>query len=111
MKKKTNYSYLIMILVTIISFQNILATGILYVRPRFSSQQYEKMWIKSIDVEVDLQDQIAVTKVDQIFYNEMDQSVEAIYIFPLPENAMMTKLVYWLTENGTRRRFVKNKMR
>ena len=100
MKEKTNYNYLIMILATIISFQNILATGILYVRPRFSSQQYEKMWIKSIDVEVDLQDQIAVTKVDQIFYNEMNQSVEAIYIFPLPENAMMTKLVYWF--NGER---------
>jgi Ca-activated chloride channel homolog len=95
MKTKNYIGYLTLLLLLIMSFQNIFATGVLYVRPRFSSQEYEKMWIKSIDVEVNIQDQIAVTKVDQIFYNEMDQSVEAIYLFPLPENAMMTKLVYW----------------
>ncbi|VAX22032.1 hypothetical protein MNBD_IGNAVI01-873 [hydrothermal vent metagenome] len=100
MRTKIYINTLIVLLLLIFSFQNIFATGVLYVRPRFSSQEYEKMWIKSIDVKVNIQDQVAVTKVDQIFYNEMDQSVEAIYIFPLPENAMMTKLVYWF--NGER---------
>ena len=71
------------------------ATGALFVRPRFSTQQYEKMWIKTINVDVNIQDQVAVTHVDQIFFNEMNTSVEAIYMFPLPENAMITKLVYW----------------
>ncbi|MBU0473960.1 MAG: VWA domain-containing protein [Bacteroidetes bacterium] len=100
MKTKNYIGYFTLLMLIILSFQNIFATGVLYVRPRFSTQQYEKMWIKSIDVDVNIQDQIAVTKVDQIFYNEMDQSVEAIYLFPLPENAMMTKLVYWF--NGER---------
>ena len=76
------------------------ATGVLYVRPRFSQQQYEKMWIKTIDVDVNIQDQVAETKVDQIFVNELNASAEAIYIFPLPKNAMITKLVYWF--NGQR---------
>jgi uncharacterized protein YegL len=71
------------------------AVGALYVRPRFSTTQYQKMAIKSVDVKVSLQDQVSVTTVDQVFYNEMNSSVEAIYIFPLPENAMITKLVYW----------------
>ena len=100
MKTKLHIGYFTVLLLMIISSQDMFGTGVLYVRPRFSSQQYQKMWIKSIDVEVNLQDQIAVTKVDQIFFNEMDQSVEAIYMFPLPENAMMTKLVYWF--NGER---------
>jgi Ca-activated chloride channel family protein len=100
MKTKIYIFAIISALLTVLSFRSTLATGVLYVRPRFSSMEYEKMWIKSIDVDVNIQDQIAVTKVDQIFYNEMNTSVEAIYIFPLPENAMMTKLVYWF--NGER---------
>ncbi|MCB9208852.1 MAG: VWA domain-containing protein [Ignavibacteriales bacterium] len=91
----------IILSIIIFSFcQNIFSTGALYVRPRFSTQQYEKMWIKTIDVNVDIQDQVAETHVDQIFYNEMNTSVEAIYLFPLPENAMITSMVYWF--NGQR---------
>jgi Ca-activated chloride channel family protein len=80
--------------------QEVFAVGALYVRPRWSTQPYEKMWIKTVDVTVDIQDQVAETHVDQVFYNEMNTSVEAIYLFPLPENAMITELVYWF--NGQR---------
>ncbi len=100
MKTKIYKVTFISVLLILLMSQNINATGVLYVRPRFSTQEYEKMSIKSIDVDVNIQDQVAVTKVDQIFFNEMNNSVEAIYIFPLPENAMMTKLVYWF--NGQR---------
>jgi Ca-activated chloride channel family protein len=77
-----------------------MATGILYVRPRGSNSQYQKVWIKSIDVKVNIQYQVAETHIDQVFFNELNQSSEAIYIYPLPENAMVTELVYWL--NGER---------
>ncbi len=76
------------------------AVGALFARPRFSSQEYQKMWIKKIDATVNIREQIAVTHVDQTFHNEMNTSVEAIYIFPLPENATMAELVYWV--NGQR---------
>ncbi len=33
--------------------------------------------------------------VDQPFRNEKDASAEAVYIFPLLENAMIAELVYW----------------
>lgn len=81
-------------------FQNIFSTGALYVRPRWSSQDYQKMWIKSLDVDIDINDQVAETYVDQTFYNELDQSVEAVFIFPLPKNAMVTNMAYWV--NGER---------
>ncbi|MEJ2545348.1 MAG: VIT domain-containing protein [Calditrichaceae bacterium] len=80
--------------------EQLYALGTLFSRPRWSNEEYNKMWIKSVAVDIDIQDQIAVTHVDQIFFNEMTTSVEAIYIFPLPENAMITELVYWV--NGER---------
>ena len=86
---------LILIVFAALLTQELFAVGALYVRPRGSSQQYEKMWIKTVDVNVNIQDQVAVTKVDQIFFNEMNTSVEAVYLFPLPENAMITELNYW----------------
>jgi len=95
----TTMKFSLIILLCLFTVQ-IFATGTLYVRPRGSSSAYEKMWIKTIDVDIDIQDQVAVTHVDQIFYNEMNTSVEAIYMFPLPENAMITSLVYWF--NGDR---------
>lgn len=79
---------------------SIQAVGVLYSRPRFSDQQYKKMWIKTLDASVDIQEQIAVTRVDQVFYNEMNTSVEAVFIFPLPQDAMVSELVYWV--NGKR---------
>ena len=87
------FSFTILVLGMI---ENLNATGVLYVRPRFSSTAYEKVWIKSIDVQVNIQDQVAETHVDQVFKNELSQSAEAIYIFPLPENAMISELVYWV---------------
>jgi Ca-activated chloride channel family protein len=78
----------------------LLAVGVLFSRPRFSDQEFQKMWIKKVETTVEIQDQIAVTHVDQVFFNEMNTSVEAVYVFPLPENAMITELVYWF--NGQR---------
>jgi Ca-activated chloride channel family protein len=101
MKKFTRFKRFLILSVFFLLFVNdVTGTGILYVRPRFSSSEYEKVWIKSIDVNVSMQDQVAVTHVDQIFFNELTSSVEAIYIFPLPESAMITELVYWV--NGER---------
>jgi Ca-activated chloride channel family protein len=51
-------------------------------------------------VDALIQDQVAVTHVDQVFYNELTTTAEAVYIFPLPENAMITELIYWV--NGER---------
>ena len=97
---KSFYPFVLLLIVIISLTGDLLATGVLYVRPRWSNQEYDKMWIKSVDIDVAIRDQVAETHVDQIFYNEMDVSVEAIYIFPLPPNAMISELVYWF--NGER---------
>lgn len=100
---KNIYKYILSVLTFLFVFsifEQVSATGVLYVRPRGSNNQYEKMSIKNIDVTASINDPVAETTVDQIFFNEMTTSVEAVYIFPMPENAMITQLIYWV--NGVR---------
>ncbi len=72
-----------------------LATGALYVRPLNSNEQYRLMTIKTYDATVNIQDQIAVTHVDQVFTNRTGNRVESTFIFPLPDGAVITELIYW----------------
>jgi Ca-activated chloride channel family protein len=99
MNSNNNFNKLLVFTLLFLSvYSSSFATGGLFSRQRWSQTEYKKMWIKSIDVTVDITEQIAVTHVDQIFFNELNASVEAIYIFPLPENAMITELVYWVND-------------
>jgi Ca-activated chloride channel family protein len=47
-------------------------------------------------VSVLIEDQIAVTRVEQEFYNQHDWEVEGTYIFPIPEGASISKFVLWV---------------
>lgn len=47
-----------------------------------------------VDVKID--DQLAVTRVEQVFYNPNDWAVEGIYLFPLPQDAAVTEFVLWM---------------
>lgn len=47
-------------------------------------------------VEVTIEDQVAVTRVDQVFRNDNDWDVEGSYIFPLPPGATVTEFVLWV---------------
>ena len=91
---------LVVALIIIASFQSAYAVGALFVRPMRGTDTYNKAWIKSVDATVQIDGQIAVTHVDQIFKNEMNTTVEAIWVFPLPEGAVVTELFYWF--NGVR---------
>ncbi|MGD8456558.1 MAG: VIT domain-containing protein [Anaerolineales bacterium] len=52
--------------------------------------------IKYHRVEVTIEDQLAVTHVDQVFYNPNDREIEGTYIFPIPEGATVTKFILWM---------------
>ena len=47
-------------------------------------------------VTVTIQDQVAVTHVDQVFYNPNDWQVEGTYIFPIPLDAAVTSFTLWV---------------
>ncbi len=54
--------------------------------------------LTSAKVDVHLQDRVAVTRIDQVFTNRSDNTVEGIYEFALPPRAIITDLVLWIGE-------------
>src|SRR2546421_10984819 len=51
-------------------------------------------------VEITIEDQVAVTKVEQTFRNHTDRELEATYIFPVPKGASVRKFTMWV--NGSK---------
>ncbi len=47
-------------------------------------------------VNVTIEDQVATTRVDQIFRNDSQWALEGTYIFPLPENAAISDFAMWI---------------
>ncbi len=52
--------------------------------------------IKYHHVDVQIDEQIATTHVDQVFYNPNDYPVEGTYIFPLPLDAAVSDFTLWV---------------
>lgn len=52
--------------------------------------------IKYHRVTVEIVDQVATTRVDQVFVNEASYPVEGAYIFPLPEDAAISSFDMWV---------------
>lgn len=100
MKINTKYLTILSILFLLAMINSSFALGVLFSRPLNSNNTYNKMWIKTVDADVEIDGQIGVTYVDQTFKNEMNTVVEAVWVFPLPEGAVVTELFYWF--NGVR---------
>jgi Ca-activated chloride channel family protein len=47
-------------------------------------------------VDVEIEDQVATTHMDQLFVNENDWLLEGIYLFPLPPGAAVSQLTMWV---------------
>ena len=47
-------------------------------------------------VQVTIEDQVAVTHIEQEFVNEYDWTVEGTYVFPLPDGAAISQFVMWV---------------
>lgn len=47
-------------------------------------------------VNVTLEDQVAVTRVEQTFRNHTDRKLEATYVFPVPEGASVRDFAMWV---------------
>lgn len=57
--------------------------------------------IKQI-VDFKIEDQIAETMVEQVFYNHSDRPLEATYIFPVPKGASVNKFTMWVDGKETK---------
>lgn len=53
-------------------------------------------------VDFKIEDQIAETMVEQVFYNHSDRPLEATYIFPVPKGASVNKFTMWVDGKETK---------
>ena len=56
--------------------------------------------IKYQRVDIDIKDAVATARIEQVFKNSVDRDLEAVYIFPLPENAAIAEFAMYI--NGKR---------
>lgn len=56
--------------------------------------------VESLRVDVTIDNQVATTRVEQVFRNDSEWSLEGTYIFPLPEEAAINDFAMWI--NGDR---------
>jgi len=52
--------------------------------------------VKYHRVSVAIEDQVATTRIDQVFRNNYDADLEGTYIFPLPESSAITAFSLWI---------------
>ncbi len=54
--------------------------------------------VKSIEIDVKINGQVATTHVEQVFRNDSPYTLEGTYFFPIPETASIVEFAIW--ENG-----------
>lgn len=64
--------------------------------PPISPRPMEQLVIRYHRVNVTIEDQLAVTRVDQVFYNPNTWAVEGTYVFPLPLDAVVSSFTLWV---------------
>src|SRR5919205_221520 len=47
-------------------------------------------------VSITMEDQVAVTRVEQTFRNHTDRQLEATYVFPVPKGASVNQFTMWV---------------
>jgi Ca-activated chloride channel family protein len=114
----SRFTFLVFTLLSLFTFPlAALADGIIIVEPPFCGDQPcpdpcplwesplpcptpfpigDQLEIKYHRVTVEIENQIAVTKVDQLFYNPNDWQAEGIYIFPIPRDAAVSNFAMWV---------------
>src|SRR5437667_10720264 len=53
--------------------------------------------VKEHDVQVTINNGVAVTKVTEVFRNTENRQVEALYTFPVPRGASVASFSMWIT--------------
>ncbi len=78
--------------------QMALADGIIIIDPPPELPVDWTPWltIRYHRVTVTIEDQVATTKVDQVFCNEGQSAAEGTYVFPLPTGATVQRFVMWV---------------
>ena len=73
-----------------------MADGFIMPHPKPWMPPHPRVNVKYHYVNVEINDPVAITSIDQVFINPFGRELEADYIFPIPENASVSRFVAWL---------------
>jgi len=93
----------IIILIILFCAQSALADGVLIPRPRTAPA----FTVKYHRVNVTIDNQVAQTKIDQVFKNEANQEIEGTYLFPLPVGAVVSEFSMYVGDEEVKGRILK----
>ncbi|HQE92827.1 MAG TPA: VIT domain-containing protein [Anaerolineae bacterium] len=95
---KKQIAVLLALFVIVITARPVLADGIIIIDPPVDPPPDWQPWltIRYHRVTVAIEDQVAVTKVDQAFRNDGKVPAEGTYVFPLPPGAVVQSFVMWV---------------
>lgn len=93
--KRLNFHTVLLTLLFIVPAQFAQAQGIIATRLRHVSQ-IERLTLKQHDVNVSIDNQLATTKIDQVFANPNDFQLEGTYLFPLPDDVAVSDFVLYI---------------
>lgn len=91
-------------LLLFLALSQIVDAGVLYARRPGTESPVFNLRISHIRTHVRIQGQLAVTHVDEEFFNDNSEVLEGFYAFQLPDGAKVDGL--WLWVDGVRRTFV-----
>src|SRR6476469_3503736 len=60
-------------------------------------------------VTIAIEDQVAITRVEQTFRNHTDRDLEATYVFPVPKGASVDKFTMWVNGKETKGELIEAK--
>jgi Ca-activated chloride channel family protein len=85
-------AYILALALILIFGSDVLADGIIIPMPPRPGEPFPPdLSIKYHHVNVKIDNQIAQTQVDQVFVNNFHRDIEGTYIFPIPEDASISK--------------------
>jgi len=95
MKPKILITKILLVGILTLCVTNVLADGLIIVEPPTDRRIVPSrprptpvaLSVKYHRVEIDINNQVATTSIDQVFKNNYDVDLEGTYIFPLPEDA------------------------
>ena len=115
MKDKTMEKILwVFVLIVCLNFliQSVVADGIIIPEPIPDVPRIPPLAIKYHHVNISIDNQYAETKIDQVFKNEFNRDIEGTYIFPLPEEASISKFSMFVDDEELKGEILeKNKAR
>ncbi len=101
MKKKMLLAISVVVGISVLFYTPAKADGIIIPEPPICDpcpipSPMSQLKIRYHHVNVTIEDQIATTRVDQVFYNPNSWDVEGVYVFPIPIDAAVDDFILWI---------------